>query len=78
MAKVPKNHNQPWTLAAKRQLRQLAAKDTPTGLIAYELGRTEASIYGEASRLRVSLKPVNRSPYNRQPGGARTARRRAK
>lgn len=66
MPKVPSNHNQRWTAAAQRELRKLAAGDTPTGLIAYKLGRTETAIYGEASRLGISLKPTNQSPYNRR------------
>ena len=66
MAKQPDNHRQAWTPADERRLRELARKNTPTGLIAYELKRTEAAIYTHASELNVSLKPTNKSPYNRR------------
>jgi hypothetical protein len=66
MPRTPPNHNQRWTAAAQRELRQLAAGNTPTGLIAYKLGRTEAAVYGEAAKLQISLRPTNQSPYNRR------------
>jgi hypothetical protein len=63
MAKPPSNHNKPWTPAADKQLRELAAGNTPTRVIGLKLGRTEGSIYGHAGDLGVSLKPTNQSPY---------------
>lgn len=63
MAKPPSNHNKPWTSAHDKQLRQLAAENTPTRVAGLKLGRTEASVYGRASELGVSLKPTNQSPY---------------
>ena len=63
MAKTPKNHGQPWTPAQNAQLRREAAGNTPTRVIALHLGRTEGSIYGQAQKLDVSLKPTNQSPY---------------
>lgn len=63
MAKPPSNHNKPWTPAQDKQLKQLAAENTPTRVAGLKLGRTEDSVYGRASHLGVSLKPTNQSPY---------------
>jgi hypothetical protein len=63
MAKPPSNHNKPWTAAQDKQLKQLAAGNTPTRVAGIKLGRTESSVYGRASNLGVSLKPTNQSPY---------------
>lgn len=64
--KQPPNHNKPWTPTQDRQLRELARGNTPTGLLAYKLGRTEDAVRTHASDIGLSLKPVNRSPYNRR------------
>lgn len=66
MPKPPKNHGNPWTAADDRKLNQLASGNTPTRLIAYELGRTEGAVRSHASDIDVSLKPTNQSPYNRR------------
>lgn len=66
MVKTPKNSGKPWTPAQNSTLKKLAKQNTPTGLIAHELQRTEGAVYNHASDLDVSLKPVNQSPYNRQ------------
>ncbi len=66
MAKTPAKHRQDWTSTDERRLKKLAKGNTPTGLIAHELKRTKASIENKASEIGQSLKPVNRSPYNRQ------------
>lgn len=60
------NADQPWTAADDAMLRHLAAGNTPTGLIAYQLGRSEAAVRQRASALGISLKPTNQSPYNRR------------
>jgi hypothetical protein len=52
-------------------LRQLAKENTPTSVIGLKLGRTEIGVRGMAQRKGISLKPANRSPYNRR----KTARR---
>lgn len=59
----PKNHNQPWTSADKTELRVEARGNTPTRVIALHLQRTEESVRAEASKLGISLKPTNQSPY---------------
>ena len=66
MAKTPENHGKSWTPNDEAKLRDLASRNTPTGLIAYRLGRTESAVYSHASDIRISLKPVNQSPYNRR------------
>jgi hypothetical protein len=64
--KQPPNHNKAWTPGQNRQLRELARGNTPTGLLAYKLGRTEDAVRSQASAIRLSLKPTNQSPYNRR------------
>jgi len=66
MAKTPANSGKPWTPSANAELKKLADGNTPTGLIAYKLKRSEASVRSQASSLHKSLKPVNQSPYNRK------------
>lgn len=63
MAKQPPNHNRPWTPAANRQLRELAAGNTPTRVIGIKMGRTPGAVANHASEINVSLKPTNQSPY---------------
>lgn len=41
---------------------KLADGNTPTRIIALKLGRTPASIYGEASKEDISLAPTNQRP----------------
>jgi hypothetical protein len=64
--KTPGKHRQPWTKGDEKQLKKLAKGNTPTGLLAYELERSEDAIRGKASEIGLSLKPVNRSPDNRR------------
>lgn len=66
MAKTPKNHGGDWTKGDVSQLRKLAKGNTPTGLLAYKLGRTENAVRSKASDENISLKPTNQSPYNRR------------
>ena len=66
MAKTPPNSGKDWTPADEAKLRKLARGNTPTGLIAHDLGRSEAAVRSKASELDVSLKPTNQSPYNRR------------
>lgn len=60
-----RNHDQGWSAADVSRLRELARGNTPTRVIGFKLGRTEAGVRAEAQELAVSLKPVNQSPYNR-------------
>lgn len=66
MAKTPQNHGKAWTKTDINQLDKLAEGNTPTRIIAWKLGRTESSIQNKASEEKISLKPTNQSPYNRQ------------
>jgi len=62
-----RNTGKPWTAKDNSQLKNLAAANTPTRVIGhFELGRTEDSIYSQASAKGVSLAPTNQSPYNRR------------
>lgn len=65
MAKTPKNHGKSWSNQDVSKLEKLVKGNRPTGLLAYELGRTEEAIRAKASELEISLKPTNQSPYNR-------------
>ena len=66
MGKTPKNSRKAWTQKEVVQLRKEANGNTPTGLIAHSHGRSEAAIRSKASEENVSLKPTNKSPYNRR------------
>ena len=66
MAKTPKNSGKHWTPAEEKTLRELARGNTPTRLIAWELGRSEQAVRNKASDEDVTLKPTNQSPYNRR------------
>jgi hypothetical protein len=66
MAKKPEHSGEQWTGAQEKRLQHLATGNTPTGLIADDLGRSEAAIRSKAAEIDVSLKPTNQSPYNRR------------
>ncbi len=68
MAKTPPNHGKEWAPTDVRKLESLAKGNTPTGLLAYKLGRTEDAVRAKASEKSISLKPTNQSPYNRRKG----------
>jgi hypothetical protein len=57
---------EPWSSADLRKLRQLAKGNTPTGVMSIKLQRPPAAIRSKAQREGISLKPINRSPYNRR------------
>lgn len=60
-----RNTGNAWTPADDARLRELADENTPTRVIGLKLGRTAGAIYARASRIGVSLKPTNQSPFNR-------------
>ena len=66
MARTPGNHGKDWTLGDVRQLRQLARQNTPTRVIGLKMGRTPAAVQQKASSEGISLRPTNKSPYNRR------------
>lgn len=62
----PNHKGEAWTDAQVGRLGRLANGNTPTPLIADTLGRTEEAIRSKASDEDISLKPTNKSPYNRR------------
>ena len=62
MAK-PTNSGKAWTPAQNQQLRTLARGNTPTRVIGLKVQRTPAAVQNQASKLHLSLKPTNQSPY---------------
>lgn len=65
MAKQPQNHGREWTQDQERRMAELEGHNTPTRLMAHELGRTVAAVQSHASEIGLSLKPTNQSPYGR-------------
>lgn len=56
------NDGKPWSDDDLFQLKILITENTPTGLIAMKLGRSEDSIRSKVEREGLSLAPTNRSP----------------
>lgn len=63
MAKQPSNHGKAWTPERVREVKILAAGNTPTRVIALKTGRTPEAIYNVAAEKNIALKPTNQSPY---------------
>jgi hypothetical protein len=74
--KYKRNNTKDWSDQDVAQLKSLARGNTPTRVIGLKLGRTEHSVRGKAQREGISLRPTNRSPYNRRRRAG--SRRRAK
>jgi len=66
MTITDRNSGKRWEKSDISLLKKLVTENTPTRVIGLKLGRTPEAIYSEASKLGISLKPVNQSPYNRQ------------
>lgn len=66
MPKSTRNTGKPYTPADVKQLKQLAAQNTPTRVIGLKMGRTEDAIYSKASQEKIPLSPTNQAPYNRR------------
>jgi hypothetical protein len=60
-----RNTGKAWTPQEVRQLRQLAADNTPTRVIGLKMGRPVSGVYSKAAEKNISLQPNNQSPYNR-------------
>jgi hypothetical protein len=56
----------PWSTEDLKQLKALARENTPTGVLSVKLQRPETAIRSKAHREGISLRPANRSPYNRR------------
>lgn len=63
---TPKNHGKQWSDKDIEKLKKLADGNTPTGLMAHKLQRTEDSVRSKAGDINLSLKPTNQSPYDRK------------
>jgi hypothetical protein len=61
-----RNSGKPITPVEIKQIKALAIKNTPTGIISLKIGRTPNAIRNIASGNDISLKPTNQSPYNRR------------
>ena len=68
--KYQRRSRQPWSDKEVKQLQSLAKANTPTGVISLKMERPPASIASKAQREGISLRPTNRSPYNRRKEGA--------
>lgn len=66
MARYERNAGKRWSPAEVKQLRQLAAENTPTRVIGLKLGRPVDGVRAKASEKKISLDPPNQSPYNRR------------
>jgi hypothetical protein len=69
--KKPENQGKKWTKTEINSLKKLSKGNTPTGLIAHKLKRSESSVYSKASSENISLKPTNQSPYDRKVSNAK-------
>jgi hypothetical protein len=69
--KKPKNHGKVWTSEEIEKLKKMAKENTPTGVITIYIERTEDAIYKKANELNISLKPTNKSPYDRKVSNAK-------
>ena len=65
MAKAPTNHGKAWTSQEVTKLSTLAKANTPTRVIGLKMARTETAIQSKAAEEKISLKPVNQSPYGK-------------
>ncbi|HEY4483266.1 MAG TPA: hypothetical protein VI953_03780 [Candidatus Paceibacterota bacterium] len=63
-----RNTGKPWKAQDVSQLKQLIRQNAPTRVAGFKLGRTENAVRDEASKIGLSLKPTNQSPYtHRKP-----------
>jgi hypothetical protein len=69
--KYKRRLGEPWTAQEVRELKKLAKGNTPTGVLSLKLQRPEAAVRSKAQREGISLRPTNRSPYNRRKSAKR-------
>jgi hypothetical protein len=62
-AKSSRHTGGQWADDEVQQLRDLAAGNTPVGVMSVRLRRTEGAIRSKAKAEGISLSPPNRSPY---------------
>jgi hypothetical protein len=68
MSKSTRNTGKRWSQGEVIYLERLAHQNTPTRVIGLKLARTPEAVQQKASQESISLKPHNRSPYNRRGG----------
>jgi hypothetical protein len=73
--KEPKNQGKKWTSNEISELKKLSEGNTPTGLIAHKLGRSEDSVRSKAKKNDISLLPTNKPPYDRKVSNASKAKK---
>lgn len=56
------NEGKVWSAEDLQRLKTLITENTPTGLIAMKLGRTETAVRDKVAAEGLSLAPTNRSP----------------
>jgi hypothetical protein len=61
--KTKSSSGKAWTDDEVKQLRELAAGNTPVGVMSINLNRTEDAIRSKAHAEGIALAPPNRSPY---------------
>ena len=64
--KYKRRSREPWEPSEVKELKVLAKANTPTGVISLKLQRPPAAVRSKAQREGISLRPTNRSPYNRR------------
>ena len=64
--KYKQRSGEPWDAMEVKELKSLAKQNTPTGVISLKLKRPPTAIRSKAQREGISLRPTNRSPYNRR------------
>ena len=64
--KYKQRSGEPWVASEVKELKSLAKQNTPTGVISLKLKRPPTAIRSKAQREGISLRPTNRSPYNRR------------
>jgi hypothetical protein len=67
--KYKRRAGEPWTAAEVKELKSLARRNTPTGVLSLKLQRPPAAVRSKAQREGISLGPTNRSPYSRRRTG---------
>ena len=67
--KYKRRSGEPWSTSEVKELKSLARANTPTGVLSLKLQRPPAAIRSKAQREGISLRPANRSPYNRRRAG---------
>ena len=67
--KYKQRSGEPWDTTEVKELKSLAKQNTPTGVISLKLKRPPTAIRSKAQREGISLRPTNRSPYDRRKAG---------